>query len=178
MLIYRSLKTNYISQKFGENKHPLYKKWGMVGHNGTDFIAKDGEPIYWDCFDCVGKVVKLSLEPNEGLGVVVMTEDKDGIFQHRFWHLKDICCEVGQILDSGTLIGHADNTGISTGTHLHRDLKELDPANRVLNHNNGYRGGINLDKYFTNIYIKSYVDNLSGQVGLLKRIIKLITDYL
>lgn len=150
----------------------------MVAHNGIDFLATDGEPIYWDCFDCEGKVVKLSLEPNEGLGVVVITNDKDGIFQHRFWHLKDISCRIGQILDTGTLIGHADNTGYSTGTHLHRDLKKLDSDYKVLNKDNGYRGGIDIMPYFKNIYVKPFINNLKAQVGLLKRIIKLITDYL
>ena len=183
MLIYRSIKTNHITQGFGrENTHdsllPLYAGWGMKGHNGIDWLAKDGEPIYWDCFDCEGLVVKLSLEPNEGLGVVVRTEDKDGIFQHRFWHLKDINCKVGQILDSGTLIGHANSTGHSTGTHLHRDLKPLNKDYKLTDPQNGYRGAISMDKYFKNIYIKAYVNNLKGQIGILKRIIKLIKDYL
>ena len=178
MQLGRSLKTNWITQKFGENKNPIYKKWGMVGHNGVDFLAQDGEPIYWDCFDCVGKVVGLSVEPNEGLGVVVITEDKDGIFQHRFWHLKDISCKVGQILDSGQLIGHANSTGHSTGTHLHRDLKPLNSDYSLTLPENGYWGAIDLMPYFKNIYVKEYMDNLKGQLSILQRIIKLIKDYL
>jgi murein DD-endopeptidase MepM/ murein hydrolase activator NlpD len=159
ILIYRAVKTNHITQGFGiENTHPSllqkYESFGLKGHSGVDFLAKDGEPIYWDCFDCEGKVVRLSLEPNEGLGVVVMTEDKDGIFQHRFWHLKSIDCKVGQILDSGTLIGHADNTGYSTGTHLHRDLKPLNNDYSLTLPENGYRGAVNLEYYFKNIFIK------------------------
>jgi len=181
MILYRSLKTNWITQKFGrENTHksliPLYESFGLEGHNGWDWKAEDGEPIYWDCFDCVGKVVRLSLEPNEGLGVVVITEDKDGIFQHRFWHLKDIHCKVGQILDSGTLIGHANNTGYSTGTHLHRDLKPLNKDYKLINPNNGYRGATDITPYFKNIYIKTYTDNLKSQVGVLKKIIRLLKD--
>ncbi len=93
MQIRRPVKPNLISQGFGPAKTqkqmlPKYQKLGLKAHNGIDFVAPKGEPILWNGYDVEGKVVRLSTEPNEGLGVVVITEDKDGKLQHRFWHLK------------------------------------------------------------------------------------------
>lgn len=183
MKIGRSLKTNSISQYFGrENTHPSvlgqYEKWGLKGHNGWDWSAKDGQPIYWDCLDCVGKVVRTSTEENEGLGVVVLTDDGDGVFQHRFWHLKDISCKVGQILDTGTLVGHADSTGHSTGTHLHRDLKELDKDYKKKYPQNGYKGAIDLMPFYQDIFVKSLIDNLKQQVNILTKVVSIFKKLL
>jgi len=169
----RPLRTNWTTQKFGENRMPIYKQLGMKGHNGIDWKCYYKEPIHWDCLDCEGKVVRISTEENEGLGVVVRTEDKDGIFEHRFWHFKKIKCKVGQVLSSGDLIGLGDSTGYSTGDHLHRDLKPIPK-----DYSNGYRGAIDPQPFIENIFIRDYMNNLTGQISVIKKIIKLITDFL
>ena len=181
MKLCRSVRTNRITQRFGENLVPYYKIWQMLGHNGVDFAAYFGEPIYWDSVDCEGKVIKLSENINEGLGVVVITKDKNGIFQHRFWHLKEIKCKVGQILSSGDLIGLANTTGKTLGCHLHRDLKPMIETQLGYENefpNNGYFGGTDLMLYFTNIFIKDYVDILNKQKTVLEKLIHLIRNFL
>jgi murein DD-endopeptidase MepM/ murein hydrolase activator NlpD len=178
MKIYRCTKQNIISQTFGpKGTKPemieAYRKIGLeFGHNGIDFACPRGERVLWDGYDIEGKVIQLSTEPNEGLGVVVLTEDKDGIFTHRFWHLLEIRCRVGQILHSGNLIGLADSTGFSTGHHVHRDLKELDKDYKVKNPNNGYHGCIDPWPYFTNIYIGDVLDMLGKMLENMWRILE------
>jgi len=203
MRLFRPVKTNHLTQGFGEkNTNPLllslYQSLGLKGHNGYDWRVEncqptgckiyspyfkmmiDGvkcEPVYWDC-DIAGVVVELSQEYNEGFGVVVLTEDKDGIFKHRFWHLAEISCQVGQRLESGDLIGYTDNTGMSTGSHLHRDLKKLVrlPDGRLENAepDNGYLGATDLTPYFSNIFILDYIAMLRTQLSLLERTIDVL----
>ncbi len=180
MILYRPLKPSLMSQGFGvsQTKPEMlgkYQAMGLLAHNGIDFPCPLGEPIYWNGYDIEGKVVKLSTEVNEGLGVTVITEDKDGIFQHIFWHLKEIKCQAGQVLDSGDLIGLADSTGFSTGNHLHWGLKELyknDLGQYVTkNPDNGYFGSIDLIPFFKNIYIMDTLDFMERQLNIIKKIL-------
>jgi murein DD-endopeptidase MepM/ murein hydrolase activator NlpD len=170
MIIYRALKTNIITQLFGENKNPIYKTLGMLGHNGYDYSAKDSECIYWDT-DGRGTVIETSIDSSGGLGVIVYSEDQEKYYKHRFWHLKKFECKTGQILESGDLIGLADNTGVSTGIHLHRDLKECDKNYNTLNYENGYLGAIDLKPYLENVFILDIID-------LQKKVIVLAQTYI
>ena len=179
----RSIKTNFLTQRFGENKVPFYKDMGMNGHNGWDWASRDGEKIYWDCTDCEGKVLALHTDRSGGLGVDIITTDKDGTFKHRFWHLKNFKCKPGDVLGTGDLIGQADNTGLSTGAHLHRGLKRVKQlkSGKYINidQDNGYFGGTDIEPYFfKNIYVKDYVINLTGQVTILTKVVYLIKQFL
>ena len=180
MRIFRALKPNNLTHKFGEIL-PVWTNIGMKGHNGFDFSAPLGEKIYWDC-DIRGTVLNTEIDSKGGLGVNVISEDKDGIFKHRFWHLQKFNCIAGQILESGDLIGYADTTGLAFGSHLHRDLKPMikdqNEAYKIKNYNNGYFGATDIQPFFTNIFIKDYVANLEGQVSVLKQIIEKINELL
>lgn len=64
--------------------------------------------------------------------------DADECWQNTGWyatymHLKDVEVEVGQIVLAGALLGHVDNSGNSTGSHLHYQINSpaggaIDPA--------------------------------------------------
>lgn len=188
MRICRALKTNFLTQGFGENLVPFYKELGMLGHNGWDWLVRcvirtlnpRCEPIYFDVWDCYGKVIKISDEPNEGRGVSIITEDKDGIFKHRYWHFYKPApgLEAGQIISPGTFLGWSGNSGrYTTGPHLHRDLKPMGQDTYgnyyKLHPNNGYFGAVNIKPYFKNIFIKDLRENLETQISLLMRLIRL-----
>lgn len=176
----RPIKPNYISQKFGWNNLTIYKELGMKGHNGIDIPCKDGEELRFDVKDCEGVVYKKEIDSAGGLGLDIITEDKDGIFKHRYWHLKDYAVEVGDIVETGDLLGHCDNTGYSTGPHLHWGLKpqfkDNDGNYRNEFQDNGYFGAIDFE--WEDIYAKDLMENLTQQVGILQKIINLIKDYL
>jgi hypothetical protein len=183
MIIYRALKSNTLSQKFGTNVFFDYSIFGLKGHNGIDWVCYLGEPIYWDC-DCLGYVVSTCNDTTAGVGCEIITEDKDGIFKHIFWHFKmgGLKVQVGQILESGDLIGYGDSTGYSTGNHLHRGLKkqykdELDRY-QTLDTNNGFNGAIDPASYFKNIFIKDCISILEQQISLAKKIIEAINNFL
>lgn len=177
---FRPVKPDFVSQKFGENRLPMYKEAGLLGHNGIDIPCPNGTEIRFELTDCYGKVYQKHIDDAGGLGLDIITDDKDGIFKHRYWHLKDYCVEVGDIVESGTLIGHADNTGRSTGSHLHWGLKpqRIDENGNYRNKepNNGYKGGV--DFKYKDIFVKDYIANLEGQISIIKKIINLIKDFL
>lgn len=176
MKLVRPLKRNLCSQKFGENKVSFYKDIGMAGHNGIDWSADDGDEIRWECTDCEGIVLDNHIDRYGGLGVKVLSQDTDGNFKHLFWHLKDFSCKPGQVLSTGDLIGHADNTGRSTGTHLHRGLKRVEKNKygiwRNMDGSNGYYGGINIEPYIIeNIYVKDYLNQLGEQLSWIQQMV-------
>jgi len=178
MKLVRPIKINFCNHKFGENRISLYKDLGLKGHNGWDWVGREGVDIRWDCTDCEGIVQSTYIDKYGGLGVTVLSHDLDGDFKHVFWHLSEFKCKAGDRLSSGDLIGLCDSTGLSTGNHLHRGLKKainIKGVWRTKNYNNGYWGAIDPTPYFkANIYIKDYMDNLYGQISVIKKIIELM----
>lgn len=115
----------------------IYSK--MNGHNGLDLNAKRWQKVY-----CAakGKVTDVSTEVDRGLGVCVTTETEGKFFVHKYWHLIALDVEVGDEVDISTLLGYADSTGMSTGDHLHFEVKEVTSKGKIVNYNNGYFGAI------------------------------------
>lgn len=184
--IYRSIKPNSHTQRFGENLYPGYVLMGLKGHPGDDWACPDGEKIYWDC-DIKGKVIQNFVDAgtgalNGGKMMIVRTEDKDGIFYHRFCHLMSFVALPGQIVESGNLIAYADHTGTVTAPHLHRDMKPIYidqyGQDKVIDPQNGYHGCVDIAPYFTNIFIKDLMANLQAQISVLTRIIEAIRELL
>lgn len=115
----------------------LYKYWGMTGHNGLDIPCNDSEPII---ASHDGLVVETSSDESAGLGVVLW--DDVQLIKTIYWHLKSFPVKVGDRVKQGDVIGLADNTGFSSGTHLHFGLKQTNQNGTTINYENGYAGSI------------------------------------
>lgn len=132
----------------------LYTYSGMKGHNGLDMYGASGVPIY---ATLEGIVDEVETEPSRGLGVGIVSQEKyettEGEYQikHRYWHLKSINVTKGQKIEVGTLIGTCDNTGYSSGDHLHYEIKCVENGKNVFQ-GNGYYGSINPEPYFDGTY--------------------------
>ena len=141
-----------ISQVFGVNGE-FYRVNGIdiIGHNGLDIVAKHGQPVYTS-HD--GIITFAGLDEGGGIGVDIKTSEKyeyDGrqrFFKTRYWHLKKYIIKVGDKVEAGDIIGYADNTGFSTGDHLHFDLKPLNDDGTNYLQDNGYYGCIDPYNYF------------------------------
>lgn len=143
----------HVTQGFGENKVDFYEKIGLKGHNGIDLRAPDGTPVY---ASHDGRVTYAGYDGSGGLTIVIRTEKEltDVNGEPKFWktiycHLKKDSIKVtgGQTVKVGELIALADNTGRSTGSHLHFALKpiyrgEEDWQWANLEQNNGYMGAV------------------------------------
>ncbi len=88
-----------------------------IFHTGTDFngdigtpivAAANGEVVFIDTLELRGQTVIL----DHGLGVMT-----------GYYHLSDIFVELGQEISAGDPIGAGGSSGLSTGPHLHWDLR-------------------------------------------------------
>ena len=140
-----------VTQPFGENYLDFYKKLGMKGHNGIDFRAKNGCPIY---ATHEGKVIYSARDGGGGISVILF--NKQDRYKTIYYHNLKNKVYAGQIIKVGDLIALADNTGkYTTGNHLHFGLKLTDKDGATINKNNGYKGAINPALYFKKNWDKS-----------------------
>jgi len=149
---------NALSQLFGENAISWYKEHGMLGHNGIDIPCPPGTPIMV-AHD--GKIMQTTIVDNGGgLGVKVVTNDvfkyKDRLahFWTVYWHFERVDVKLGQQVKAGDVLGLGDNTGISTGSHLHFGLLPCYEQNNYyykIESGNGYFGYIDPLPYINQI---------------------------
>ena len=86
-------------------------------HTGLDYGADAGTPVL---APVTGTVVMA--EPLQVRGKVVILDHGLGVFTG-FWHLSEIWVEVGQVVGRGQVVGLVGNTGLSTGPHLHWEMR-------------------------------------------------------
>jgi len=86
-------------------------------HAGQDFGAPAGIPIL---APAAGVVVLA--EPLQVRGNAVVIDHGRGIFTG-YWHLSEIKVTAGQSVTIGDVLGLVGTTGMSTGTHLHWELR-------------------------------------------------------
>ncbi len=95
-------------------------------HEGLDFSANGGTPVLAP----EAGVVVLA-EPLTVRGNAVIIDHGWGVHSG-FYHLSEITVSAGQQVQKGQLIGRVGSTGLSTGNHLHWDLRvrglNVDPA--------------------------------------------------
>ncbi|MBN1890141.1 MAG: LysM peptidoglycan-binding domain-containing protein [Thermoflexales bacterium] len=86
-------------------------------HEGIDFSAGGGTPVY---APAAGIVVLA--EPLMVRGTAVILDHGWGVHSG-FYHLSEINVSPGQLVQAGELVGRVGSTGLSTGAHLHWDLR-------------------------------------------------------
>ncbi len=173
-----------INQAFGV-KSDYYRLNGIdiIGHNGIDFYALHGDVVR-AAHD--GEVVYSGIDNKEGCGVVIRTLDPvsynggSAYMKTIYWHLvKNVPVRVGQRVHIGDIIGYADNTGLSTGDHLHFGLKPQAPGELAesyfnIEQKNGYAGAIDPMLYFNHFHAGDSVKVVSTYT----KIIELLKGYI
>jgi murein DD-endopeptidase MepM/ murein hydrolase activator NlpD len=103
-----------ISQMFGE-RPDVYRRFGLPGHNGLDFACEDGNRVL---APADGAVLEVAYDA-QGYGWYVKLLTPAGehwlVAHMHFWHLP----QPGEWVAQGAVIGNADNSGFSSGTHVH-----------------------------------------------------------
>jgi len=137
-----------ITQGFGERPE-VYKQFGMDGHNGIDFRAKKGTPVYasHDGF------VKFKDSGSTGYGKHIRIRDPQGLRETVYAHLSAEAVFTGEFVHAGDFIGYSGNTGFSTAAHLHWGYRTLKKGRgdvfnwKVENYDNGYYGWWDVSDY-------------------------------
>lgn len=91
-------------------------RWGRM-HNGTDFAGAHGSPIL-----ATADGVVIHADWLSGYGRLVKIQHEFGI-ETRYAHLSKIYVSEGQRVSRGDRIGDMGNSGNSTGTHLHYEVR-------------------------------------------------------
>jgi murein DD-endopeptidase MepM/ murein hydrolase activator NlpD len=100
---------------FGYRRDP--KGAGNRMHEGTDMAGSYGMPVY---ATADGIVVHAGWDA--GYGRLVKIQHEFGI-ETRYAHLSQVRVDVGQRVSRGDRIGDMGNSGRSTGTHLHYEIR-------------------------------------------------------
>ncbi|MEW5817483.1 MAG: M23 family metallopeptidase, partial [Spirochaetota bacterium] len=108
----RGVITNY----FGPAEHPITHKWYL--HKGIDISYRLGAPIL---ATADGKVVEKKFEPL-GFGNFIVIRHKYGFFT-KYAHLSTVNVKEGELVSQGQVVGTLGNTGVSTGPHLHYEVR-------------------------------------------------------
>lgn len=86
-------------------------------HSGHDYGADTGEAVMAPITGTVALAEKLQVRGN-----VVILDHGLGVFTG-FWHLSRIDVEKGQVVAQGEQVGLVGSTGLSTGPHLHWEMR-------------------------------------------------------
>lgn len=106
-----------ISSRFGSRYHPVLKR--RRNHDGIDIPKPYGTPVFPSRS---GRVIEAAW--SEGYGQVVVIKHNNGETT-RYGHLSKTMVKVGDMVQRDkTMIGKVGSTGISTGPHLHFEVRD------------------------------------------------------
>jgi murein DD-endopeptidase MepM/ murein hydrolase activator NlpD len=108
-----------ISSKFGKRIHPILKKQEF--HTGIDLKAKMNTPVLAPADGVVEYGMR---HKKSGYGKLIIIAHNFG-FKTLYGHLNKIDRKVGEVVRKGDIIGYTGNTGLSSGPHLHYEIKYI-----------------------------------------------------
>lgn len=113
-----------ISSGFGMRYHPIYKKRKF--HTGIDIPKTKGTPVY-----ATGNGIVVRKGYCSGYGNYIEIEHVSG-FRSFYAHLSKTIVSIGDTVSVATQIACVGNSGVSTGSHLHYEIRKgkryLNPA--------------------------------------------------
>jgi murein DD-endopeptidase MepM/ murein hydrolase activator NlpD len=115
-LIYPLIGSAVTTSPFGWRLHPILGSWIM--HSGRDLAAPEGTPVV---AALTGRVV--SSGESGGYGLAVEIEHGNPLRRTLYGHLSEIYVKEGDSVRQGEVIGRVGSTGLSTGPHLHFELR-------------------------------------------------------
>lgn len=194
LVLYVPVKPKWITQSFGMRPE-VYSQFGINGHNGIDMYADHGQPVH----AAHDGTARYEIDSNQGHGVVIISDDtfsyngSECYYKTIYWHLCDPVKEPllmspvpndgkGHAVKAGDVIGFADNTGFSTGNHLHFGLKPVmqgeDPGTWYnTEQNNGFAGAIDPEPYLSPVFaedIKQQISLYRSLIAALQAIISIL----
>lgn len=108
-----------MSGRFGPRVHPIRKTRSQ--HNGVDFSAPIGTPVY---ATADGVVEFGGYSSQTGFGNLIILQHNFG-FKSYYAHLNKIDVRPNEFVHKGQMIGRTGNTGRSTGPHLHYEVRHM-----------------------------------------------------
>lgn len=114
-----------LTSSYGMRRSPIDGLHRM--HNGVDLAAPTGTAVF---ASRGGQVVESGTDDVLGIYLVI---DHEGGWKTVYGHLSSVSVMLNQKVLSGTMIGRVGSTGLSTGPHLHFEIRmagsSRDPSN-------------------------------------------------
>lgn len=107
--------SSQISSNFGMRLHPLLGILRM--HSGVDLPVPAGSPVRATSAGIVG-----GAGPRGGYGLTIDILGQPGVVT-RYAHLSRLNVAPGERVSKGQLLGWSGSTGLSTGPHLHYEVR-------------------------------------------------------
>ncbi len=104
-----------LTSSFGLREHPLLGV--MRAHSGIDLAAPLGSPIFATSDGTVS-----TADWRGGYGLLVSLDHGGGV-QTRYGHMSRLNVVAGEKVRKGDVIGYIGSTGLSTGPHLHYEIR-------------------------------------------------------
>lgn len=124
-----------MTSRYGVRRHPLLGYSRM--HRGVDFAATYGSPVK---AAAAGRVAMAGWAGGYGRQVRI---DHGGGLSSSYSHLSGFAVAPGRYIQAGQLLGYAGSSGLSTGPHVHYEVRRngvpVDPLGSAL------KGGAPLD---------------------------------
>ena len=133
-LLFPIIGSAITTSEFGWRIHPIIGRWLM--HAGKDLAAPEGTPVV---AALSGTVLSSGLAGGYGIAVELAHDQPKR--RTLYGHLSEIYVKSGQKVRQGEVIGRVGSTGLSTGPHLHFELRRpeaggwvaVDPGDLDLN---------------------------------------------
>ena len=104
-----------LTSGFGYRSHPI--RGGTRFHSGVDLAAPAGSPIV---ATSDGVIRRAGWEGGYGISVAI---EHPGGLETRYGHLSALNVSFGQAVRTGDVIGFVGSTGLSTGPHVHYEVR-------------------------------------------------------
>jgi murein DD-endopeptidase MepM/ murein hydrolase activator NlpD len=105
-----------ISERFGKRVHPVFKTTSM--HTGIDIRAPRGTSVH-----AAGPGEVLYVGWLRGYGQIIIIDHGNDL-STVYAHLSSTSVDEGQGISKGQIIGQVGSTGVSTGPHLHFEVRK------------------------------------------------------
>ncbi|HMO02891.1 MAG TPA: M23 family metallopeptidase [Oligoflexia bacterium] len=113
-LVYPLMDTK-VASDFGKRRHPIAR--AVKHHNGIDLAAPYGSPVR-----AVKEGIVIFADFYGAYGNLVTIKHGPATTTH-YGHLMKIKVKPGQKIKAGDIIGLVGSTGLSTGPHLHFEIR-------------------------------------------------------
>lgn len=110
-------KCRLFTSRFGQRMHPMLGK--LRGHEGVDIGVAVGTPVR---APADGVVENVDTQSRGGYGQRIIVRHAFG-FSSVYAHLSRISVKPGDELRRGVLLGYSGNSGLSSGPHLHYEVR-------------------------------------------------------
>lgn len=111
------LKEVHVTSSYGTRNHPVLNRSSF--HTGIDLRGSRGTPTY---ATANGVVEFAGHHEGSGYGNLIIIHHAFG-FKSMFAHMDKVNVKVGDAVSKGDLIGTVGSTGLSSGPHLHYEIR-------------------------------------------------------